>query len=271
MKVLVMIKLNDKPRAPAVLSRPKINTALTYLESQLINNGSLSSEDFKGKNYWGEVKKDLSRFQHGKCCFCERGRDANREADVDHFRPKLAHNNKPAAEHNGYWWLAYDWENLFFVCSTCNSAYKKNSFPLINEEDRAFDKDSDLSQERPYLLNPVLDNPEQFIIYDYTTNPLMPVPVSSANDNDDRGKKTIELLGLNKRTELITDRAEKLRNMDLCAKAINYMEMSDKDFGNQFEHQIGSLKSHTNPKSNYAGFSRFYYNQVGLDKYFDNN
>jgi uncharacterized protein (TIGR02646 family) len=270
MKVLVMIKFDDKPPAPAVLSRPKIKAALTYLESQLIKNGSLSSKDFIGKNYWSEVKKDLRRFQHGKCCFCERGRDANRESDVEHFRPKLARDNEPAPNHNGYWWLAYKWENLFFVCSECNSIFKKNFFPLINPEDRAFNKDSDLSKERPYLLNPALDDPEQFIIYDYT-NPKVPVPVSSANDNDDRGKKTIELLGLNKRTTLITDRAEKLKNMELCAKAIIYFQMSDKDFTDQLKKQIGSLKSHTNSKSNYAGFSRFFYNQMGLVEHIDNN
>lgn len=264
-----MIQFDNKPPTPAVLSKQKITDALNYLENQLEKNGHLSSEDFKGKNYWNEVKKDLSEFQNGKCCFCERGRDANRESDVEHFRPKLAHNNKPAPNHNGYWWLAYNWDNLFFVCSECNSTYKKNSFPLINENDRVFNKNVCLDQERPYLLNPVSDDPEKFIIYDYT-NPKVPVPVSSANDPDGRGKKTIELLGLNKRTNLITDRAEKLKNMELCAKAINYMQMSDRDFGDKLQCQIGSLKSHTNSKSNYAGFSRFYYNQVGLAEYIDN-
>lgn len=265
-----MIQFNDRPPAPAVLSRQKIIDALTYLENQLIENGSLSKKDFKGKNYWGEVKKDLSRFQHGKCCFCERGRDANRESEVEHFRPKLSHDQEPAENHNGYWWLAYAWENLFFVCSECNSKFKKNFFPLINPKDRAFNKDSDLSRERPYLLNPVLDDPEQFIIYD-CTNSKVPVPVSGANDNDGRGKKTIELLGLNIRTTLITERAEKLINMELCAKAIIYFQMSDKDFGVQLEKHISSLKSHTNSKSIYAGFSRFYYRQMGLGEHIDNS
>ena len=227
-----MIKIDAKPSAddaPDVLSKQKIDDALDFLESQLKKNGGLSSKDFEGRNYWGEVKKDLSESQHGKCCFCERERDANRESDVDHFRPKLAHKNEPAPNHNGYWWLAYKWENLFFVCSECNSTYKKNFFPLINEDDRAFNKGDDLQKEKPYLLNPATDDPEQFIIYDYRNNKV-PVPVSSANDNDGRGKKTVEVLGLNKRPDLITGRAEKLINMELCAKAINYMEQSEKEF-----------------------------------------
>lgn len=265
-----MIKIDAKPsadNAPAVLSRQKIVDALAFLEDQLRNNGSLSSKDFKDKNYWGEVKKELHEYQHGKCCFCERKRDANRESDVDHYRPKLAKDNEPAPNHNGYWWLAYKWENLFFVCSECNSTYKKNSFPLINEGDRAFTKDDDLLQERPYLLNPAIDNPEEFIIYDYT-NPKVPVPVSSTNDHEGRGGKTIEVLGLNNNTDLITGRAEKLKNMEICAKAIIYMEMSEKDFGDKLDDQINSLKSHINAKSRFAGFSRFYYNQqTGLNNY----
>ena len=263
-----MIKLGTKPPAPAVLSKPKINNALAFLESQLIKNGRLSSDDFKDKNYWGEVKEDLWEYQDHKCCFCERQRDSNRESDVDHFRPKLARNNEPAPIHNGYWWLAYEWGNLFFVCSECNSTYKKNSFPLINEDDRAFNKDEDCSLERPYLLDPVIDSPEELIIYDYT-NHNVPLPVSSANDHEGRGKKTIEVLGLNRNTDLITGRAEKLNSMKICAKAINYMEMSEKDFGKDLADNISSLKSHISSKSQFAGFSRYYYKVLGLDKYFD--
>lgn len=261
-----MIKFDNKPFAPDVLTSKKIKDALTYLESQLNKNGSLSAEDFKGKNYWSEVKKDLSQFQHGKCCFCERGRDSNRESDVEHFRPKLANKNQPAPNHNGYWWLAYDWDNLFFVCSECNSTYKKNLFPLIDEAARAIKKDDDISQERPYLLNPVADDPEQFIIYDYT-NDKIPVPVGSANDHSGRGAKTIELFGLRERVNLITDRAEKLENMKICARYIIYKQESDKNLS--LDQLIESLKSHTNSRSNYAGFARFYYNQMGLKEYID--
>jgi uncharacterized protein (TIGR02646 family) len=269
-----MIKLDAKPPAvdaPAVLFRPKIGNALVFLERQLSENGRLSKKDFKDKEYWGEVKRDLWEYQDHKCCYCERQRDPNRESDVEHFRPKLAHNNEPAPNHKGYWWLAYKWENLFFVCSECNSTYKKNSFPLINEneDDRAFTKDDDLLQERPYLLDPAIDDPEEFIIYDYT-NPKAPLPVSSANDNEGRGKRTIEVLGLKKNTDLITGRAEKLENMKICAKAINYMDMSDKDFGKNLVDSISRLKSHISSKSQFAGFSRFYYKMLGLDKYFDN-
>lgn len=266
MKVRTIIKLDTKPPAPDVLSSKKIDNALAFLENQLKKNGNLSTKDFKGINYWGEVKENLSEYQHSKCCYCERGIDANRGTDVEHFRPKLARNNEPAPNHKGYWWLAYKWENLFFVCSECNTTYKRNLFPLINEPDRAFTKDDNLLQERPYLLDPAIDDPEEFIIYDYT-NPKVPVPVSSAKDHEDRGKKTIEVLGLSKRINLITGRSEKLKNMQIFAKLITYMSMSDKPYVDELDDCIGTLKSHINSKSQFAGFSRFYYIQVGLRKY----
>ncbi len=43
--------------------------------------------------------------------------------------------------------------------------------------------------------------------------------------------------------------------------------MSDKDYGDKLDDCISSLKSHTNSKSQFAGFSRFYYKQVNLSKH----
>ncbi len=265
-----MIKLGTRPSAPPVLSSPKISRALAYLENQLHDNGGLSSEDFKSRNYWTAVKRELSEYQNGKCCFCERGRDPNRETDVEHFRPKLSVGDEPAPSHNGYWWLAYSWHNLFFVCSECNSIYKKNSFPLLNEPDRAFTKDDDITREKPYLLNPCEDDPEQFIIYDYT-NRKVPMPVSSATDIDGRGHETIELLGLAKRPQLIAERAEKLVNMRLFADSLIHMKKSDKDYGDDLNECINSIKSHVSAKSTHAGFARFFYKQMGLDAYINDD
>lgn len=256
-----MIKLGDRPSKPDVLSELKIESALSFLKDQLEKNGKLSFADFKNKRHWGKVKKDLWEYQNKKCCFCERQRDSNRESDVEHFRPKLESNGEPAPGHKGYWWLAYDWKNLFFACSDCNSGHKKNFFPLIAETDRALYKGDDLLKERPYLLNPELDDPEEFIAYDYT-NDKTPYPVGK--DPEGRGEKTIEILGLRKRTGLITDRAEKLVDMELCARAIIRMEDSERDFGNSLDQSIRSLKSHVSSKSKFAGFSRFFYRQMGL-------
>ncbi len=75
----------------------------------------------------------------GKCAYCEGALELI-DGDVDHFRPKGAvsdQHGKPITidgdefrEHQGYYWLAYDWRNLLPSCKTCNQIYKGSQFPV---------------------------------------------------------------------------------------------------------------------------------------------
>src|SRR5712692_4013168 len=163
-----MIKLSSRPGYPRVLKSTKVTKARSSLNKKVREGKKLSSSDFKGKSYWGETKQTLHEYQRGKCCYCERRRDANAEADVEHFRPKLGVTEN--SEHSGYWWLAYEWNNLLFVCKSCNSDHKKNHFPLLQETDRVSTPD-DLSAEKPVLINPSLEDPADFIDYDWESSP----------------------------------------------------------------------------------------------------
>src|SRR5687768_16401150 len=64
---------------------------------------------------WGlkPVREALWNMQGKKCCYCERYRDEVLESDIEHFRPKAGIQGVKAG---GYWWLAYEWNNLFFSC-----------------------------------------------------------------------------------------------------------------------------------------------------------
>src|SRR5580700_3071287 len=78
------------------------------------------------------VKKILKRAQFDKCCFCEKNQKDENGA-VEHFRPKAGYHSerKERLKKPGYYWLGYEWSNLFFVCSVCNSKmHKGNLFPL---------------------------------------------------------------------------------------------------------------------------------------------
>lgn len=260
-----MIKLGEKPDIPEVLLRQKITTALKYFRTQLEANGTISSDDFSSKAYWREVKKMLSDYQHGKCCFCERGRDSNGEADVEHFRPKNSKNGKPAEGHNGYWWLAYNWENLFFVCKECNSTYKGNEFPLLDESTRANTERDNLDDERPILFNLTEEDPEDYIAYDWVDS--LPLPVAKPNDIDMRAKRTIDILGLARRNNLAEERAEKLTAMKAREGAIEHYRRAGN--AEMLAEEIEALKSHTNSKSKFSGFSRYFYRSVQLGQHID--
>lgn len=158
----------------------------------------------KLQDIWSE-NEDVRKAQHerhhnGKCCYCERKRDIRLERDVEHYRPKMGVTEAP--NHPGYWWLAYDWSNLLLSCKTCNTIYKKNHFPLRNENMRVYNEGK-IDAEDTLLINPAIENPESYFLYttekwggEYLTKI---VPSQKDNDKSDR---TIKILNLN-RPELL--------------------------------------------------------------------
>jgi hypothetical protein len=100
------------------------------------------------------VKAKLKKAQYKKCCFCEKTQ-ADEYGAVEHYRPKGAFKSirKAKLKKPGYYWLGYNWDNLFFVCGPCNT--KKGSlFPLIDETKRVISHLGNINKESPLLLNP---------------------------------------------------------------------------------------------------------------------
>ncbi len=87
------------------------------------------------------IKTKLKQLQHDKCCFCESKLSHITYGDVEHFRPKAAYKQNEADyyAYPGYFWLAYDWDNLFLSCQKCNQRHKKNLFPLLDPDTRMLD------------------------------------------------------------------------------------------------------------------------------------
>jgi uncharacterized protein (TIGR02646 family) len=108
---------------------------------------------------WRSLKDALRTLSHGKCWYCDLAQIRSDNA-VDHFRPKNRVAECP--DHEGYWWLAFDWRNYRFSCTFCNSyrdgadttGGKQDSFPLVNEAFRAMKWGDDTALEQPVLLDP---------------------------------------------------------------------------------------------------------------------
>jgi uncharacterized protein (TIGR02646 family) len=132
------------------------------------------------------VKSALIEAQHGKCCFCESV--IKIDGDVEHFRPKKGSRQDKDAllKKPGYYWLAYNWENLLLCCKPCNSRYKGNLFPLVDPSKRARSHGDQIDDEEPLFIHPVYDDPTQHITFDgYDIAGLT-----------ERGRATLEALGL---------------------------------------------------------------------------
>jgi len=136
------------------------------------------------------VKGALIKMQHGKCAFCESQVRHVAHGDVEHFRPKAGFTRKGVLVRPGYYWLAYDWENLLFACQLCNQRHKRNAFPLPAGSRRVRRPTGNLANEQPLFVDPTREDPARHIEFNEH--------VVRAVKGDRRGRRTIRGLGLNR-------------------------------------------------------------------------
>jgi hypothetical protein len=69
-----------------------------------------------------EIRPVLEKLFFGKCWYCE-WKPTRNDWDVEHFRPKARVYEDP--HHQGYYWLCYEWTNLYMSCQYCNQARRE--------------------------------------------------------------------------------------------------------------------------------------------------
>ena len=138
------------------------------------------------------VKAALISAQHEKCAFCESKVTHIASGDVEHFRPKAGYRqtSDDPLGRPGYYWLAYEWENLLFCCELCNRRFKANLFPLVDPANRPKSHRDSVAREAPLFINPTTEDPERYVSF------RKEIPYA-INDNE-RGKATIASLGLDR-------------------------------------------------------------------------
>src|SRR6266704_618320 len=160
---------------------------------------------------WTEFKARLLKSVFAdKCAYCESSAPARWPVQVEHFRPKgavdfrtdedeMLHGAKTSGpdgkeiDHPGYFWLAYNWQNLLPCCVRCNSGKGKNTqFPIAAGRTYVFLRKAtanngdayargipsphwkgmyypapeDLDQlEEPLLINPRIHTPSEHIAF----------------------------------------------------------------------------------------------------------
>ena len=132
----------------------RANSATADIVRRWERQGRLAASDFSPQ-IWSDLKAWLLRnVFDGKCAYCETHiKQARQPGHAEHFRPKGGIRNRAAdgesrrfvavrttdpdgneIDHPGYFWLAYNWENLVPSCNDCNSGRgKNNQFPLDGE------------------------------------------------------------------------------------------------------------------------------------------
>lgn len=254
-----MIKFT-KTEVPASLKHNSIQIHLNSLRN-LLRTRKLNSKDFKS-SVWlkDDVRKTLSESQFKKCCYCEKQLELKREVDVDHFRPKTKVTEN--AEHPGYWWLAYDWDNYLYSCKQCNSDHKINHFPVANEENRISVEGENTDEEQALLINPYFEDPSNFLAYDYQDREDIPEGVWVTARGDDaqmRGKHTADICGLN-RSDLITRRARVLKTLILALRSYDVAMESENQ--TKIKRAKQTLKLLLDPYDTFLGMKKYFFEQM---------
>ena len=152
------------------------------INQRRIRRGEIQKHTFNS-NRWKPAKEQLFAETGDKCAYCEAPTSVVAFGDVEHYRPK-----------SSYWWLAYCYDNYLISCQICNQKFKKDDFPIQNRkmqapvirrnttdnfiaakagqiapdplnQDEVNDFIREHKQERPLLLNPYFDDPDEYFAW----------------------------------------------------------------------------------------------------------
>ena len=156
----------------------------------------------KNSGHWGKLKPWLFALSSGKCWFTE-GRDICSHKDVEHFRPKKEAKSLDGMVREGYWWLAFDYNN-FRAAGNVPNRKKGGWFPLHVESRCSTFRARCEESETPFLLDPIRQADVNLLAFDEEGNAI---PAPEANDwEKQRVEVSIERLKLNDHDALPQER-----------------------------------------------------------------
>jgi uncharacterized protein (TIGR02646 family) len=201
-----------------------------------------------------EVRKALERLFHGKCAFCETNYSAVSLMDIENFRPKggaIGTDGKLSLYH--YWWLAYEWFNLYPACAECNRS-KGSRFPVDGERAPLRANETEIRKERALLFDPCVDYPESDLVFAIDGN----VASSSV-----RGRTTIDTYNLN-RSALVTRRMMYGASLKLQWERVTDLKMQ-KSRASELDRELRVLSKYLAPDSEFIAMCRSFLQQWSFD------
>jgi len=221
----------------------KADQALEELRKEITNaelNAQLAGKDIvtarkavitaefkksKRQKIWKELAPYLARLRKDKCWYSE-SKNSGSDKDVEHFRPKGAVAGD--LEHEGYWWLAFDWKNYRYSCQWCNQRRvdtlngakggKGNHFPVSSGSFRARKEGDSYDDEEVELLDPIDPHDWKLLTFRPDGKPIPREPLGTREYV--RAEVSIRLYHLD-RKEFVDDRRSLAGRVQ---RLIQYME-----------------------------------------------
>lgn len=220
-----MIKIDKEGEVPAVLIEQgkvlcrKMEAAYDK-KPDAYQSSDPDTFQYKPDVYGAEsVREKLRHCQHNKCCYSE-AKFVAEYPHVEHFRPKGRVNKGETKKllYPGYYWLAYEWDNLYLSKQAINVSHKRNFFPLADEAKRARNHHQDIVNEAPLLIDPGKEDPREHIRFRSDE----PVP----HQYSKRGEVTIRILKL-RHPELADARRRKIGELNIMRQALEVLLNKD--------------------------------------------
>jgi uncharacterized protein (TIGR02646 family) len=194
---MIYVDRNKVPM-PAIFYSKQVEIAKRRLEEFYARPKESRSQVKYSRPFDPMMRSEFSRAVYelfnGKCAYCESLIPLEvTKSKYNHFRPKSgARGFEKEFSTDHYWWLTYEWHNLYSCCLVCDQ-YKSTWFPV--EGDRAA-INTPILNEKALLIDPCWDRPEEHLVYkDQGEVDFLSL----------RGKTTIEIIKLN-RAELVKAR-----------------------------------------------------------------
>jgi hypothetical protein len=156
-----------------------------------------------------QCRNEILKAFHRKCAFCESGIGTVSLGDVLHFRPITGAKGFKEFSEDHYWWLIYEWRNLYLVCEHCGR-FKQSWFPVEGRRSPIEALYEEVLKENALLVDPCNDEPSEHITFDERGNAF---PFSK------KGEVTINIFKLN-RKELVEQRFENIRFFSLFVQGL---------------------------------------------------
>ncbi|WP_428003019.1 hypothetical protein [Acidovorax sp.] len=184
-------------------------TELAQLEAvgqREVRNGVIDNN----REHWSALKPWLLALSHGKCWFSE-VRELYSHYEVEHFRPKKQAKSLGGEEHDGYWWLTFNYMN-FRVCGNVGNRKKGGWFPLRMGSMRSSYAAPCEESEVAYLIDPINEDDVKLLAFDETGD-AVPFPDCSDWERQ-RVLETVKRLKLNEHAALSDERRKVWQKVD---------------------------------------------------------
>jgi len=258
-----------------------IHVTKGYLPPSIFFSVEMDKARQKIKDFYGQVPTERSQQRYnnildnrlrneflpalrsefdGKCAYCESVINlAASHSEYDHFRPKQsARGFDGAASDDHYWWLVYDWQNIYYSCTKCNM-YKSTWFPVEGDRGPMEASHSELLLfEKNLLVDPCFDDPFEHFAYEKDGN---------ITGITSKGQTTIEIIKLN-RIDLVHARQNEFVILEASFEVFEAFMRSEKldvDGVNTFLQGWAQIFSDASGKP-YIGLQRYFIHEL-LKKY----